>query len=759
MSLEKDPRFQQAANRARSRQKMRRLRLIVPIAGGLCLTLGLAFLLWPGATPPEPMAEAVSPDSSGLAGDELAMVQYEGSTEAGIEAVRLPFLDLPRNPLILYFETDATKTRELTAPEEVPPDRAGAVRPAVLNLLTDDLVVTSTELVTTIPSTRAELAFFQASRASAIATPEDQSPTLAEAGDLVVVSGEDGSWGELIGEGEDTVTYVETQIENTTSVAYLLRETARLQLFRDRIALMQTDRALGAVLTEAGLTEQAAQQAVAAATRLLSTPETLPAGTLVALRLKPEVGGTALLQMTLYDGETYLGTLAQIGPGRYDTGADPWIGEDLLSQGAEARPSTAPKDVRLLDALYSAGIRNGLSTTLVGELIVMMSRSHDLERYATEGDQVTVLLAQTPPADAGAGQLLYAGISGPSGKMDCYVVPDPTTEGFRCAGARAVPGAGGGGGIGYGLQVPVSGTVTSGFGPRMHPILKQVRNHDGVDWGAPIGTPVQAAADGVVAQMGDGGAYGNVIYLDHPGGRQTRYAHLNGFREGLKIGATVAAGELIGYVGSTGRSTGPHLHFELRIDGKAVDPMGGGTTAGGAIDALVARIVTVESAGKADAANSRSTAVGLGQFIEGTWIRMMQTYRPDLVASLSRADLLALRTNPDLSREMIANLARENEAYLRDRGIEATAGRLYLAHFLGSEGAAVALRSDPTKSVLEVMGAGVVNANPFLTGKTMGDLVAWADAKMSGSKGAPVVAVLSAEDRTYMALIDTILSG
>lgn len=753
MQLEKDPKFQQAASRARSRQRMRKLRLAVPAVAGLCLLLAVGYLLWPRADSPLDGATVQEPPPTTGEEEQLSMVQVAESASAGVDAVRLPFLDLPRDPLILNFETDASKIKEIAAPVEVAADRAGPP-PAGLNLLQDALVVKETQLVTTIPSTRAELAFFQASRASAISV-ETQPPTatLAEAGDLVTVEGDSGSWGELISGGDDTVTYVDTQIENTTSVAYLLRDAARLELFRDRITLLQTDRPLAALLVEAGLADPEAAQAAAASARLLATPEALPAGTLVALRLKPDVRGTSLLQMTLYSGETYLGTLAQIGPGRFDTGADPWIGEDLLARSEKVRPEAAPKDIRLLDALYSAGIRNGLSTTLVGELIVTMSRTHDLERYAADGDQVTVLFASSPPPEAGAGQILFAGISGPSGKMDCYIVPDPTAEGYRCAGARAAVG----GGIGHGLVMPVSGAVTSGFGPRMHPILKQVRNHDGLDWGAPTGTPVQAAADGVVAQMGDGGAYGNVIYIDHSGGRQTRYAHLDGFRDGLQIGATVTAGELIGYVGTTGRSTGPHLHFELRIDGKAVDPMGGGTS-GGAIDALVSRIVDVESAGKADAANSRSTAVGLGQFIEGTWLRMMQTYRPDLVASLGREELLALRTNPELSREMIANLARESEAYLRDRGLEATAGRLYLAHFLGSEGAVVALRADPTKSVLDVMGAGVVSANPFLTGKTMGDLVAWADAKMSGSKGAVAVAVLSEEDRAYMALVDTILA-
>jgi murein DD-endopeptidase MepM/ murein hydrolase activator NlpD len=755
MQLEKDPRFLRAASQSRSRQRSRRLRLIAAWLGTVVVVPALAYLfLWqPEGAPPDP---DVAENVEGPVGDgDFSMVQMGEEAGAGIEAVQMPFLDLPRAPLILHFEVDASNIKEVTGPGAFAPERTGALQPAKLNLMADELVVQETELVTTIPSSRADLAFFQTSRANAIAASSLPKAPVAEAGELVVVSGDSGSWGELIGEGEDTVSYVETQIENTTSVAYVLRDKARLPLFRDRITLLQIDRPLVDVLADAGLDDQAAPQAAAAAKRLISTPDMVPAGTLVALRLKPEVTGTALLQMTLYSGETYLGTLVQIGAGRFDTGADPWIGEDLQARSDAVPAGAALKEVRLLDAVYSAGIRNGLSTTLVGELIVMMSRNHDLDRYAGKGDRVTVLYAVDPPPDAGAGQILFAGIAGPSGKMDCYVVPDPAAEGFRCAGARATSG-----GIGHGLLVPVAGTRTSGFGPRMHPILRQVRNHDGVDYAAPTGTPVHAAADGVVAVAGDGGAYGNVVYIDHDGGRQTRYAHLSAFAEGLSSGATVAAGDLVGYVGTTGRSTGPHLHFEVRVDGKAVDPMGGETGSGGAgaVDALVARIVTVESAGRADAANSRSTALGLGQFIEGTWLRMMKTYRPELVSTLSREDLLALRTNPDISREMIANLARENEAYLRDRGFEATAGRLYLAHFLGSEGAASALRADPTLLVSDAMDPGVVSANPFLKGRTIADLIAWADKKMSGSKGAATVAVMSAEDRAFMTLIDAILS-
>ncbi|TIU47340.1 MAG: M23 family peptidase, partial [Mesorhizobium sp.] len=126
----------------------------------------------------------------------------------------------------------------------------------------------------------------------------------------------------------------------------------------------------------------------------------------------------------------------------------------------------------------------------------------------------------------------------------------------------------------------------------------------------------------------------------------------------------------------------------------------------------------VESGGSARAKNPLSSATGAGQFITKTWIRMMNTYRPDLARSLSTADLLALRYDATLSREMVRNLAREGEAYLRARGHQITAGRLYLCHFLGMEGAAQVLAAPGSAQLSAVLGAAVIQANPFLTGKT-----------------------------------------
>jgi hypothetical protein len=243
---------------------------------------------------------------------------------------------------------------------------------------------------------------------------------------------------------------------------------------------------------------------------------------------------------------------------------------------------------------------------------------------------------------------------------------------------------------------------------------------------------------GRVSFAGTAGAYGNVVYIDHGGGVETRYAHLNGFADKLRVGSQVAQGDIIGFVGTTGRSTGPHLHFELYVASVPVDPLAyngvstSGQSGSQAVEAMVDHIIRVESGGNALAKNPLSSATGLGQFIESTWLRMMRDYRPDLARAMSRAELLQLRFDAALSRDMVRNLARENESYLRARGHQITAGRLYLAHFLGPGGAHAALSANPELSVLAVMGAGVVSANPFLQNKTISDLYAWSDRKMQG---------------------------
>jgi murein DD-endopeptidase MepM/ murein hydrolase activator NlpD len=115
--------------------------------------------------------------------------------------------------------------------------------------------------------------------------------------------------------------------------------------------------------------------------------------------------------------------------------------------------------------------------------------------------------------------------------------------------------------------------VTSGFAMRFHPILREWRAHNGVDYGAPAGTRVKATADGVVELAGTQNGYGRVVVVRHHGGITTLYAHLSGFATGVQKGARVAQGDVIGYVGATGWATGPHLHYEFRVNNQHRNPL------------------------------------------------------------------------------------------------------------------------------------------------------------------------------------------
>ena len=130
------------------------------------------------------------------------------------------------------------------------------------------------------------------------------------------------------------------------------------------------------------------------------------------------------------------------------------------------------------------------------------------------------------------------------------------------------------GAVSLNLGRPIASVrITSPFGWRIHPVFGDLRFHKGVDFGAPLGTPVFAAADGVVADAGWRGNYGEYIRLKHAGNVATAYAHLNAFAPNVVIGSQIQKGEVIGYVGESGVATGPHLYYEVLVSGRQVDPL------------------------------------------------------------------------------------------------------------------------------------------------------------------------------------------
>ncbi len=214
----------------------------------------------------------------------------------------------------------------------------------------------------------------------------------------------------------------------------------------------------------------------------------------------------------------------------------------------------------------------------------------DFTRDIRAGDRFAVLLErlESPDGERRFGRILAARVEVAHVPTYAFYFEDSTgaLAGFYDERGRSLRRAF--------LRAPLQfRRISSRFGSRFHPILHMWRVHEGVDFSAPYGTPVRATADGIVTRVGrEDGGYGNLIELRHANGIRTRYGHLSAFARGVHVGAHVEQSETIGYVGSTGLSTGPHLHYEFLVSGRATNPqrkdMGAGTPVPKSLEAAYA---------------------------------------------------------------------------------------------------------------------------------------------------------------------------
>jgi murein DD-endopeptidase MepM/ murein hydrolase activator NlpD len=205
------------------------------------------------------------------------------------------------------------------------------------------------------------------------------------------------------------------------------------------------------------------------------------------------------------------------------------------------------------------------------------AKAQEAERVAAaERDRVTTLRAQVDAerdqaaAAEAEEQQIIAGLRARRAEFEAEYNALQARISASVSRGNPTPPASDGGGNGRFFR-PVNGSVTSGFGARNHPILGGSRTHSGIDIAAPSGAPVKAADGGVVVIAGSNGGYGNWTVIDHGEGLATAYAHQSSI--GVSVGKRVGRGDVIGRVGSTGASTGPHLHFEVRVNGNPVNPM------------------------------------------------------------------------------------------------------------------------------------------------------------------------------------------
>ena len=228
------------------------------------------------------------------------------------------------------------------------------------------------------------------------------------------------------------------------------------------------------------------------------------------------------------------------------------------------------KEYIITNSLYADGIKSNVPNEVLVKLIQLFSFDLDFQRDIKKNTVVSISYEKTyveNASDFSIGDIDYAKIE--IGKNNLEYFKFLTNEGFidyfNREGKNVKKSI---------LKTPLDGAkISSNFGMRKHPISGFNKMHKGIDFAAPIGTPIYAGGNGIVEYVGTNGGYGKYIRIRHNNEYKTAYAHLNSYKKGISKGVRVNQGEVIGYVGNTGRSTGPHLHYEIIYQNKQINPL------------------------------------------------------------------------------------------------------------------------------------------------------------------------------------------
>ncbi len=273
-----------------------------------------------------------------------------------------------------------------------------------------------------------------------------------------------------------------------------------------------------------------------------------------------------LVRLSVYADETLESVVAVTDAGAYvpvtlprrtAKRSVPAAGDDEADDGG----------LRLYDSLYATALKQDIPRPIIDDLVRMFANEVDLQRPVRSGDSLEAFYDEGEEGE-GHGQLLYAKLTArdETAMLYRFQTPDDGIADFYDPNGRSARK--------FLVRTPLpAGRFTSGFGNRFHPILGYTRPHTGVDWAAPMGTPIFAAGSGTIISAGWDSGYGRRIEIQHANGYITTYNHLSGFARGAKEGVRVRQGQVIGYLGQTGLATGPHLHYEIMVNGHFVDPM------------------------------------------------------------------------------------------------------------------------------------------------------------------------------------------
>ncbi len=264
--------------------------------------------------------------------------------------------------------------------------------------------------------------------------------------------------------------------------------------------------------------------------------------------------------------------------------------DTFSAQFIEAETVREPQAFRgtIKTSLYEAAVDENVPPQVLIEMIRLFSYDVDFQRDIRSNDEFEIMFERLVTEDGVVvenSNIEYASMTlrGNTLKIFAYEHEDGALDYYNEAGKGIRKAL---------MRTPINGArLSSSFGRRRHPVLGYTKMHRGVDFAAPRGTPVYAAGDGVIKMRQRWGSFGNYIRLRHGDGFSTAYAHMKSFKKGFKVGSRVQQGAIIGYVGTTGRSTGPHLHYEVLKNGGQVNPMkvrfpASKTLAGSVLDAF-----------------------------------------------------------------------------------------------------------------------------------------------------------------------------
>jgi murein DD-endopeptidase MepM/ murein hydrolase activator NlpD len=269
------------------------------------------------------------------------------------------------------------------------------------------------------------------------------------------------------------------------------------------------------------------------------------------------------LRVSIFSDAGHEGTVALSDLGRYVSVAEP--SETEMAGVSEEVDDDSGPGIRLYESVYETCLRNDVPRNVIADIIRVYSFDVDFQRRVRPGDNFEVLYSDD---GTNSNEVLYAALTinreqrryyrfqtSDDGLVDYYDEDGKSAKKFL-------------------VRKPLAGGVMrSPFGYRRHPILGYSKLHTGVDWADSVGTPIYAAGNGTITYANWKSGYGKHTEIQHANGYVTTYSHQSGFAKGIRQGATVRQGQLIGYIGSTGLSTGPHLHYEVKINGSFVDPM------------------------------------------------------------------------------------------------------------------------------------------------------------------------------------------